>query len=215
VLKERVRGGDLLYMAALAGGLLLCFGELLFDRDAVHATVATAPHPLLGNVCGAASGLLWACTIVGLRWFGKRAGEGEAGAGASVVAGNLTCFLLCLVLATVGPALASGSDGGGGGGAGFFRGLEVLDRQKILVLLFLGIFQVGLAYVCITRGMARVPAVQASLLLLVEPTFNPLWSYLVLKERPSPWSLAGGAVILGATVLHGWLAPRVDLEPAA
>lgn len=209
VLKEKVRGSDLLYMGALAVGLLLCFGELLFERGAAHAAVATAPRPLLGNVCGAASGLLWACTIVGLRWFGKRAGEGEAGAGASVVAGNLTCFLLCLVLATVGPALGNGSDGGGAS-AGFFRGLEVLDRQKILVLLFLGIFQVGLAYVCITRGMARVPALPASLLLLVEPTFNPLWSFLVLRERPDPWSLAGGAVILSATVLHGWLAPRAS-----
>lgn len=204
VLKERVRGGDLLYMAALAAGLLLCFGEELFERGAAHATVATAPRPLLGNLCGAASGILWACTIVGLRWFGRRAGEGEAGAGASVVAGNLTCFLLCLLLATVGRSIG----GGGGAGAGFFSGLDALDVKRIGVLLFLGVFQVGLAYVCITKGMARVPALQASLLLLVEPTFNPLWSFLVLHERPSPWSLSGGAVILGATVLHGSLAPR-------
>lgn len=208
VLKEKVRGADLLYMGALAAGLLLCFGEELFERGAEHAAVATAPRPFLGNVCGAASGLLWGCTIVGLRWFGKRSGEGEAGAGASVVTGNLTCFLLCLLLATVGRSLA----GGGGAGAGFFHGLihgpDALDARKIGVLLFLGVFQVGLAYVCITRGMARVPALQASLLLLVEPTFNPLWSFLVLRERPSPWSLSGGAVILAATILHGSLAPR-------
>jgi drug/metabolite transporter (DMT)-like permease len=70
------------------------------------------------------------------------------------------------------------------------------------VLAFLGVFQVGLAYVFITRGMSRVPAMEASLLLLVEPTFNPIWSFLVLHERPGPWSLAGGAVILGATALH-------------
>jgi drug/metabolite transporter, DME family len=206
VLKEKVRGADLLYMAALALGLLLCFGEDLFERSATHAAIATAPQPLLGNVCGAASGVLWACTIVGLRWFGKRSGEGEAGAGASVVVGNLTCFLLCLLIATIGASMKVGG-GSGGAGAGFFRGLEVLDAKKIGVLLFLGVFQVGLAYVCITKGMARVPALQASLLLLVEPTFNPIWSFLVLNERPSPWSIAGGAVILSATALHGWLAP--------
>jgi drug/metabolite transporter (DMT)-like permease len=206
VLKEKVRAADLLYMAALAVGLLLCFGEELFERGGEHAAVATAPRPFLGNVCGAASGILWACTIVGLRWFGKRSGEGEAGAGASVVTGNLTCFLLCLLLATVGKSL------GGGAGAGFFEGLDALDLKKIGVLLFLGVFQVGLAYVCITRGMARVPALQASLLLLVEPTFNPLWSFLVLRERPAAWSLGGGAVILSATVLHGWLAPRMESD---
>ena len=211
VLKERVRGGDLLYMAALALGLVLCFGEELFERGATHAAIATAPRPFLGNLCGAASGILWACTIVGLRWFGKRSGEGEAGAGASVVVGNLTCFLLCLLLATLGRSIG----GGGGAGAGFFQGLDALDAKKIGVLLFLGVFQVGLAYVCITKGMAHVPALQASLLLLVEPTFNPLWSFLVLGESPSSWSLGGGAVILGATALQGWLAPRVAVDPTS
>jgi drug/metabolite transporter (DMT)-like permease len=211
VLHEKVRRADLLYMAALAVGLLLCFGSDLFGAGAIDGpgapapvVVATAPNPRLGNWCGVASGVLWACTIVGLRWFGKRAGEGEAGAGASVVLGNLTCFALCLLLATFGGRLGLA----GIGGRGFFAGLELLDLKRIGVLAFLGVFQVGLAYVFITKGMARVPAMEASLLLLVEPVFNPVWSFLVLKERPDPWSLAGGVVILGATVLHGWLAPR-------
>jgi drug/metabolite transporter (DMT)-like permease len=199
LLHEKVRRADLLYMAALAVGLVLCFGSDLFGAGAKE--VLTAPNPRAGNWCGVASGVLWACTIVGLRWFGKRSGDGEAGAGASVVLGNLTCFLLCLLLATFGGRL-------GVGGHGFFQGLEILDAKRLLVLCFLGVFQVGLAYVFITRGMARVPAMEASLLLLVEPVFNPVWSFLVLQERPDPWSLAGGAVILGATVVHGWLAPR-------
>jgi DME family drug/metabolite transporter len=202
VLHEKVRGADLLYMTALAVGLLLCVGSALVGAG--EQQVITAPNPRIGNWCGVASGVLWACTIVGLRWFGKRAGEGEAGAGASVVLGNLTCFFLCLLIATFGGKLGLS----GIGGRGFFAGLEILDAKRLGVLAFLGVFQVGLAYVFITKGMARVPAMEASLLLLVEPVFNPVWSFLLLQERPDPWSLAGGAVILGATVLHGWLAPR-------
>jgi drug/metabolite transporter, DME family len=37
------------------------------------------------------------------------------------------------------------------------------------------------------------------MLLLMEPALNPAWSWLVHGETPGPWSLAGGALILGAT----------------
>jgi DME family drug/metabolite transporter len=29
---------------------------------------------------------------------------------------------------------------------------------------------------------------------------NPVWTFLLVGERPGPWALAGGAVVLGATV---------------
>jgi drug/metabolite transporter (DMT)-like permease len=196
VLGEKVQRGDLLFMGALAVGLVLCFGGGYW-WGGPHVQ-ATAPRPLLGNAFGLVSGILWACTIVGLRWFGRRSdgapgAKGEAqdsvGAGASVVLGNLACFAVCLLI-------------GAFTGDGIFHGVTTLAPTSYAVLAFLGVFQVGLAYVFITRGMSRVPAMEASLLLLVEPTFNPIWSFLVLHERPGPWSLAGGAVILGATALH-------------
>jgi DME family drug/metabolite transporter len=192
VLKERVRRTDVLFMVALAAGLALCFGGDLWSPGS--STQSTAPRPLLGNAFGIASGVMWAATLIGLRWLG-RAQEGGAeggGAGASVVSGNVVCFLLCLLIATF-------------AGDGFGSGLAALDLKKISVLLFLGCFQVGLGYVFVARGMRRVPAMEGALLLLVEPVFNPVWSFLLLHERPGAWSLAGGAVILVATALH---APR-------
>ncbi len=192
VLGEKVQRGDLLFMGALAVGLALCFGgEFWWGGSHVQAT---APRPVLGNVFGLVSGILWACTIIGLRWFGQRSGgatdaRDSGGAGASVVLGNVSCFAVCLLI-------------GAFTGEGIFHGVTTLAPKTYAVLVFLGVFQVGLAYICITRGMSRVPAMEASLLLLVEPTFNPLWSFLVLHERPGAWSLAGGAVILGATALH-------------
>ncbi len=190
VLRESVKARDLLFMGALAVGLALCFGDEWWAG--AHAVQSTAPRPLLGDAFGLVSGILWACTIVGLRWFGQRSGAGGSGAdsaGASVVLGNVTCFVVCALLAQV-------------TGDGLFHGVAALPAKTFGVLGFLGCFQVGLAYICIARGMSRVPAMEASLLLLVEPTFNPVWSFLLLREKPGPWTIAGGVVILGATALR-------------
>jgi drug/metabolite transporter (DMT)-like permease len=41
--------------------------------------------------------------------------------------------------------------------------------------------------------------VEASLLILLEPVLNPVWTFLFAGERPGPWALVGGAIILVAT----------------
>jgi drug/metabolite transporter (DMT)-like permease len=48
------------------------------------------------------------------------------------------------------------------------------------------------------RGIAHVPAVRASLLLMVEPALNPLIAFAVHGEAPHALTFAGGAMILGA-----------------
>ena len=50
-----------------------------------------------------------------------------------------------------------------------------------------------------------MPALEASLLLLLEPVLNPVWAWIAHGERPGAWSLAGGAVILLATLGKTWL----------
>jgi len=47
--------------------------------------------------------------------------------------------------------------------------------------------------------LKEIPALEASVLLLVEPVFNPVWAWLVQGERPGSWALVGGVVILSAT----------------
>ena len=58
------------------------------------------------------------------------------------------------------------------------------------------------------RKLTRVPAFEASLLLLLEPVLNPVWAWLAHGERPGGWSLAGGALILVATATKTWLDAR-------
>ena len=81
-----------------------------------------------------------------------------------------------------------------------------------MVILYLGAIQIGLAYACLTRGLRSVPALEASLLLMVEPVLNPVWAWLVHGERPSHWALLGGALIIGATATQAVVQARE--EPA-
>ena len=69
------------------------------------------------------------------------------------------------------------------------------------LLVFLGVVQIGLAYVLLTSALRQVPAFEASLLLLFEPMLNPIWAWWVQGERPSHWALVGCAIIFVATLV--------------
>ena len=47
-------------------------------------------------------------------------------------------------------------------------------------------------------------------LLLLEPALNPLWTWITQGEEPSGGAIAGGALILGATVVHALRAGRAE-----
>jgi drug/metabolite transporter (DMT)-like permease len=64
--------------------------------------------------------------------------------------------------------------------------------------LFMGIFQSASSSVLFAIGIKRVRAVEAMLLSGIEPILNPVWVFLVTAEKPSPQTLLGGAIILGA-----------------
>jgi DME family drug/metabolite transporter len=173
VLREPVRRADLVFMGALALGLAAFFmGQ--------EVATGTAPNPALGNLAALASGLTWAGTVMGLRWLGRRSDDPRA-TQPSLVAGNLIAAGAALPLAL--PVIT-------------------FNTSDLVILLFLGVFQIGLAYVCLSSGISGVPALEASLLLLLEPVLNPVWAWLVHGEMPTGWALLGGAIIMAATTVR-------------
>ena len=195
LLHERVRARDLLLMVVVAAGLVPFF---LTGDDAASAT---APDPARGNLVALTSGVAWAATMIGLRWLAAGGGARDAADGApegkgdaafaTVLVGNLLAFLVCLPLAL--PAAGGAADWA--------------------VIGYLGIFQIGAAYLFLTSAVRHVGALEASIILLAEPALNPIWAWLVHGERPSGWALAGGGVILGATIAKAWL--DTPSEPAS
>jgi len=182
LLRERSRPLDLAVIALIASGLSLFF-------VGVEPPVRTAPNPFLGNILAAIAGLTWACTVMGLRWTGRTEGSGGSSAPAVVVLGNLIAF-----------------------GVGLPFALPVVEARALdwAIVTGLGVVQIGLAYVFMTLAMRHVPALEASVLLLLEPALNPLWSWMVHGERPGPWSALGGATILAATGLKAWIDSRPE-----
>jgi drug/metabolite transporter (DMT)-like permease len=63
-------------------------------------------------------------------------------------------------------------------------------------VVYLGVAQIGLAYVFLTSAIRHLPALEVSLLLLIEPVLNPAWTWLLRGEDPGAWTIAGGAIIV-------------------
>jgi drug/metabolite transporter (DMT)-like permease len=59
-----------------------------------------------------------------------------------------------------------------------------------------------MAYVFLVKGVKYVPALEASLILLLEPLLNPVWVLLTLGEKPGPLAMVGGLIILGSVVVR-------------
>jgi DME family drug/metabolite transporter len=68
--------------------------------------------------------------------------------------------------------------------------------QEHFMLAFLGFIQIGVGYLLFTYGQRRIPALESSLISMLEPILNPVWVILWYGEKPSFWSLVGGAIIL-------------------
>jgi len=77
-----------------------------------------------------------------------------------------------------------------------------LTTKSLLALLFLGVFQIGIAYAFFVKGLQYVTATQASLTGMLEPVANPIWVLLFLGEKPSGFAIAGGAIVLAAIAWH-------------
>jgi drug/metabolite transporter (DMT)-like permease len=71
---------------------------------------------------------------------------------------------------------------------------------QFVALICFALFQMGLAYWLMAKGLQTVSAQEAGTISLLEPILNPVWAYLVSPgtEVPSLWTFVGGAIILGA-----------------
>src|SRR5438093_7236459 len=87
----------------------------------------------------AGSALAWAFTVTGYRWLARRGGADHGPIAAAAACGNLIVFLVCLPGAL---PLAAGR------------------ATDWLIVIYLGVFQLGLAYVFLSRAITLVPALE-------------------------------------------------------
>lgn len=183
LLKERTSRAEWFTLAAIVPGMVMLFA-------AEAQPQVSAPNPLAGNLLAVASGIFWALTIVSLRWLHQHKTDGLCAA----LSGNVQVAFLCTFPALMLPHRST------------------LNLANLLPIAYLGCFQVGFAYMLLTRAVRHLSAMETSLLVMLEPALNPVWTFLVHNERPAPLAIAGGALILGATITKSLLKANVEVS---
>lgn len=82
----------------------------------------------------------------------------------------------------------------------FFLHPPVINAPNIISILFMGIFQIGVASALFAFGIKRITAAQAMLTATIEPVMNPVWVFIVIGEKPSLSVITGGCLIIAAVV---------------
>jgi len=174
--KEKFRVQDLLTVIVCLAGMTLFFFE------APSAANVLAVNIFAGNIAALISGVFFGLYFIFLRHPRSL----QKNPALSVFYGNI------LVVLFMAPIVASNPP-------------ETLALADVGAILFLGIFQIGVAYILFTNGIAGgVRSLDASIIGFLEPLFNPVWVFLFLAEKPSSWAMLGGAIIITAVAVHSF-----------
>ncbi|MGE0765820.1 MAG: DMT family transporter [Hyphomicrobiaceae bacterium] len=77
-----------------------------------------------------------------------------------------------------------------------------LTAGELATFALFGFMQQGVGLIVTTIGIARVPSAHAALLMAFDVPMSPTWVWLVVGERPEPFVIAGGAIVLAAVIGH-------------
>jgi len=159
--------------------VVFCFvGMSLFFLE--DQSSATAPNVFAGNIAGLLSGVAFGLYFIFLRHPRTL----QRNPAVSVFYGNL--IIVFVMIPLIAPSMPIS-----------------LGAADLAALAFLGIFQIGIAYILFTKGVAAgVRSLDASIIGFIEPLLNPIWVFLFVGERPSFWAVAGGIVIIAAVAVH-------------
>lgn len=219
VLRERARLPDWLAVAGCLVGMGFFFaassGEPAPSASPTGAPAAgpmAPPAPLVGDALAVVSGVGFGALTVLLRRARLddlgRAVPGSAGTGSgSAVA--VRSPLEGLVAVGLGNALAAVL------ASPWYASGAPADARSWAVLALLGTVQIGLSYALFVAATARVGAVEAGLVSMLEPVLNPVWVLLGYGERPALGAVVGGACIVASVTVRTLLHARAARAAAA
>ncbi len=128
-----------------------------------------SPGHFAGNIYALLSGISFAAFLLGMRKINP---EYQF---ASIFYGNVCVFLTS--------------------GFSYFSYPQI-SGNDLLMLLLLGIFQIGLAYAFFSYGIKIISAIEVSIISMIEPILNPVWVLIGYGERPSTYAIIGGIVVV-------------------
>lgn len=128
-----------------------------------------APGDFIGNIYALCSGIAFAGFLLMLR----KADDDHRYA--SIFWGNVFILVLC--------SFSMGSAG-------------TVRIPDLLMCAYLGVFQIGIAYVLFSYGIKYTHAIEAGLISMIEPVLNPVWVVIWYGEVPTRSAILGGIIIL-------------------
>jgi drug/metabolite transporter (DMT)-like permease len=94
----------------------------------------------------------------------------------------------------------------------FFLPLPQVTAKSLAAIAVLGVVQIGLSAILFSIAIKRVSAVQANLIAVIEPVFNPLWVFFAIGETPGTNALIGGSIIILAVTVASIISARRSEE---
>ena len=132
----------------------------------------------LGNVLAILSGMSFAGLTLLLR---KQKDDSPSD---SILLGNMLTLVIGL------PVIVGGTE---------------FDLNSIILILLLGVLQLGIPYILYTTAIKHVTALDAIIFPIIEPILNPILVFIVLGETLGAWSVFGGALVLSGVIFRAIL----------
>lgn len=89
-----------------------------------------------------------------------------------------------------------------------FLPMPHITSKSLFAIAVLGIIQIGLSAILFSVAIKRVSAVQANLIAVIEPVFNPVWVFFAIGEAPGAKTIIGGGIIIFAVTMASIISAR-------
>lgn len=175
-------------------GVVIFSGILLSMIDTFRGGELPGSNPMLGNLLALASGVFYAGIFFTSRLPGADSLQ-------STILGNLMYVFFIPLLFTDQAIMNPASTG-------------VPAWQSWLAIFFMGSCQLGLSWICFSRGIKTTPSLQASFITMIEPVLNPILALILLGEAMGTLSVIGSALVIITIVVHNVLTAKKEATKA-
>lgn len=79
---------------------------------------------------------------------------------------------------------------------------------NFLLIIILGVFQMGIAYVLLAKGLELVSPITASLTSTIEPILNPIWVAVFYGEMISAIAIVGAAIVIISSTAYNIISTK-------
>lgn len=86
----------------------------------------------------------------------------------------------------------------------YFKETDFSSTNFILIII-LGVLQMGVAYIFLAKGLDRVSPVAAALTSTIEPILNPIWVAIFCGEMISPIAMVGAIIVIISSTVYNVL----------